>query len=114
MNKTEENITLKVGKGCIRIENSALKRISGKNVCINIDFEKGPCNDDACQVITKPVVTEIFEISPEMTHLEKGGVSIYLPPVIYKAIDAGRQENVSVIYSRGRGRLVVKGFSFLQ
>ena len=107
----EKNMLLKVGKGSIRIENSALQRISGKNVCLNLDFKKGPCNDDTCQMITKLVVTETFEKDAEMIHIEKDGVSIYLPPEIYRAIDAGRQENVRLLTSRGK--LVVKGFSLL-
>ena len=107
----EKNMLLKVGKGSILIENSALQRISGKDVCMNLDFKKGPCNDDSCQMITKLVVTEILEKDAEMFHLERDGVSIYLPHEIYRAIDAGRQDNVRLLSSRGK--LVVKGFSLL-
>ena len=54
---------------------------------------------------------ENIEKDAEMTHIERDGVSIYLQPEIYRAIDAGRQDNVRLLSSRGK--LVVKGFSLL-
>ncbi|MCL4451654.1 MAG: hypothetical protein M1327_03395 [Candidatus Thermoplasmatota archaeon] len=108
----DQAITVRIGKGAIRIEPKALLRIDGRDVVIKVEEIKGPCNDESCQVIKK-VVVDAGNHSPRegLQSIRCNGLTIYMDAQVFRSIDMGRQDRIAL--EATRNGLILKGFSFV-
>ena len=109
---TDSNVTIKIGKGALTIDQKALKQIGERKVSIKVQEMQGPCTDESCQIIKKLIVEvgdkiEVYGLEP----VSGEGISIYLDPQVFMSINKGRQENTILESSRHGFR--IKGFSFV-
>ena len=102
-------ITIKVGKGQITIEEKAAPFLRGKTVILHLQRMPGPCNDDSCQIqYTLSARLDEHGNSTNYRELSEGDFRILADPMVIRSIDAGR-ENVVLRYTRS-GKFKIKGF----
>lgn len=111
MKKMSEMVNISVGKGTILVPESDLLSVKGNFILLESFSEKGPCNDDWCQLQKSVIVGVKNMLSPSgRIIVRSGNISIAMDIDIYNSIDRGRQ--TVVLRTNMHGNLVLKGFSF--
>ena len=100
-----------MGNGIIEIEDKAIKLI-GKNVLsISIITIHGPCTDEMCPLIKKPLCALNDEFTAENDYRIQAPVRIEMPYEIYNSISMERQR-VKIKYKIS-GKFEIKGLSLI-
>ena len=87
---------IKVGKGSIKISESAEKIMECKIVIIRGESVNGPCTDSDCQIMIRQVV-EIGNTCPnDFVKISDDKITLCMQREIARSIDVGRQLGVRI------------------
>ena len=102
---------IKVDNGSIEIGDKEVKLIGHRVLSINVITIQGPCTDEMCPLIKKPVCTIIDDFTPGDNFIIENPVKIEMQQEVYNSINRERQK-VKIKYKIG-GKLEIKGLSLV-
>ncbi|MEM0156372.1 MAG: hypothetical protein QW597_07235 [Thermoplasmataceae archaeon] len=113
MKETSKMIAIPVGKGHISVNRGGISKIDGNIILLESQIEKGPCNDQWCQIQKAVRIRSVLSVpAGDWKILASGRVTLVMGQDIYGSIDKGRQD-VTIRVGRS-GSLSAKGFAFIE
>ncbi len=102
---------IRVGNGSIEIGDKEVKLIGHRVLSISIMTIQGPCTDEMCPLIKKPVCTIIDGFTSIDNYRIENPIKIEMLQEVYNSINRDRQK-VKIKYKIG-GKLEIKGLSLI-
>ncbi|MCL4453606.1 hypothetical protein [Ferroplasma sp.] len=102
---------IQVGNGSIEIGDKEFKLIGKRVLSISVTTIQGPCTDEMCPLIKKPVCTIIDHFTPNNDYRIENPLQIEMQQEIYNSINKERQA-VKIKYKIG-GKFEIKGLSLI-
>ncbi|WMT52183.1 MAG: hypothetical protein RE471_04710 [Ferroplasma sp.] len=102
---------VQVGNGSIEIGDKEVKLIGTRILSISVTTVQGPCNDEMCPLIKKPVCTIVDHFSQSEDYRIENPLQIEMQQEVYNSINRERQA-VKIKYKIG-GKFEIKGLSLI-
>lgn len=100
-----------VGNGSIEIGDKTIKLIGDKILSISVTTVQGPCTDEMCPLIKKPICTLTDHFTYNDSYRMENPLKIEMPQGVYDSINMERQ-NIKIKY-KINGKFEIKGLSLI-